>query len=272
MKRVLVHGMELATLDQGQGPVLVLVHGFPLDHRMWQAQIPTLSADYRVIVPDLRGFGQSSLAGEMVSMSEYADDVALLLDQLGIVEPVALMGLSMGGYIALEFWRRHRQRVRALVLCDTRAAADSADVAAGRRATADRVLREGPSFLAESMLPRLFAVAAASDVAYVGDTRDVILASDPHAIAAASRGMAERSDFTALLGQIDVPTLVLVGAHDGISPPEEMRGLAAALPQASFVEISAAGHMAPLENPAETNAALLAFLGKATESGTATGS
>lgn len=262
MKRIRVREVELATVQQGQGAAVVLLHGFPLDHRMWQGQIAALAARYRVLVPDLRGFGQSSLAGETVSMAEYAEDVALLLDQLGVAEPVVLVGLSMGGYIALEFWRNHAARLRGLVLCDTRATPDTEEGAAGRRATAERVLREGPAFLAESMLPRLFASHAGGEPVYVRETREIILATQPQAIAAAACGMASRADFTPQLRQIDVPTLVVCGAEDQITPPKEMRGLAAALPHATFLEISAAGHMAPLENPAETNAALLAFLGE----------
>lgn len=265
MKRVSVRGVELATVDEGAGHPVVFLHGFPLDHRMWLGQIPSLAQRHRVIAPDLRGFGQSAVSGECVTMAEFAEDVALLLDALGVVEPITLVGLSMGGYVALEFWRQFVPRLRALVLCDTRAAADAPEVAAGRHVTAERVVREGAAVVAETMLPRLFASWAGSEPAWVGQTREMILAADPRAIAAAARGMAERRDFTARLPEIALPVLAVVGAQDQITPPAEMRSMAKALPQASFVEIAQAGHMAPLENPAEVNAALLAFLGEVTE-------
>lgn len=273
MKRRTVRGLDLSTLDAGQGNAVVLVHGFPLNHEMWNAQIDALSSRYRVIAPDLRGFGQSDVTDGTVTMEDYADDLAELLDALSIHEPVVLCGLSMGGYIALEFWRRHRARLKALVLCDTRAAADSSEAAAGRQATADRVLQEGTAFLAETLIPRLFATADRSpEPAWVQATRAVIQRTDPRGVAAAARGMAGRADFIPFVGQIRVPSLLVVGQHDAITPPDEMRQLARAMPQASLVEISAAGHMAPLENPAQTNAAILAFLAETTESEPATGS
>lgn len=273
MKKLFLNQIELATVDQGTGATVVLVHGFPLDHRMWQAQIDALSSRFRVIAPDLRGFGQSGITEGQVGMPLFADDLAALLDALAIHEPVILGGLSMGGYVAWEFWRRHRTRLRAMLLCDTRAAADSPEVAAGRLATAERVLREGPGFLATTMLPRLFAEENRQpEASFVTATRDVILSTAPQGIAAAARGMAERADFTSLLGQIDVPILFLVGEHDVITSPGEMYGLAGAVADAQFAEISGAGHMAPLENSAEANAAILAFLADITGSEPTTGS
>jgi len=274
MRRLLIRGIEFATVDEGRGAVVLLVHGFPLDHRMWQGQIDVLARRYRVIAPDLGGFGQSGVCSDAAAtMSEYADDLASLLDELGIAEPAVLVGLSMGGYVGLEFWRRHPSRLRALALCDTRASADTAEAAAGRMATADRVLQEGPGFLAETMIPRLFATAGqAVEPPWIEATRGVILAGDPRGIAAASRGMAQRFDFTPLLGQIRIPVLAMVGTKDVLTPSDEMRKMADAVARARFVEISGAGHMATLENPAESNAALLAFLADVMESGPATGS
>lgn len=261
MKKIAINGIPWAALDRGEGMPLLLVHGFPLDHTMWDAQIASLSARYRIIAPDLRGFGQSEPSDGAVSMQDFADDLAALLGELGVEEPVVLCGLSMGGYVALEFWRRHRRRLRGLVLCDTRAVPDTPEAAAARLATADRVLREGPEFLAESMLPKLFATANQQpEPEYVTATRRVILATDPRGIAAAARGMAQRRDFAPLLPQVDVPTLVLVGEQDAISTPHEMRGMAQAIPAARYVEIEGAGHMAPLEKPAEVTAAIVGSL------------
>jgi pimeloyl-ACP methyl ester carboxylesterase len=267
MRKVVVDGVEIALVDQGQGPTVVLVHGFPVAHRMWNAQIEALSRRYRVIAPDLRGFGQSSVTEGEVTMERFADDLALMLGELGIEEPVILGGLSMGGYVALEFWRRHPAHLRALVLCDTRAEADMPEVAAARLTTAERVMREGAGFLVETMIPRLFVTAGKpNELPCVQATREVIVSQDVRGIAAAARGMARRADFTSWLGQIRVRSLALVGEYDVITTPNEMRGLADMLPQGWFIDVARAGHMAPLENPAETNAALLAFLAEVTGS------
>jgi len=250
MKRVDLGDVELAVHDQGQGPPLLLVHGFPLDHSMWQPLLDPLSRRQRVLAPDLRGFGRSAVTEGLVAMETFADDLARLLDALEVHEPVTLAGLSMGGYIAWQFWRRHQERLAALVLCDTRAAADTVEIARGRLQTAERVLVQGPAVLADAMLERLFAPASRAEApALIQSTRDVILGTSPHGIAAALRGMAQRPDVTDWLREIDLPALVVCGEHDVISPPAEMRAWAAVLPQSRYVEIPAAGHMAPLEQP-----------------------
>jgi pimeloyl-ACP methyl ester carboxylesterase len=196
-----------------------------------------------------------------VPLRQFADDLAALLDALEVTTPVALCGLSMGGYIAFEFWQRHRARLKALILCDTRAAADAPEVAQNRRKTADRAEAEGVGFLPEAMLARLFAPGTlARQPRLVEATRQTIEAAPPHGVAAASRGMAQRPDWTAKLPEINVPTLVVCGVHDVISPLAEMRGLAACIPGAQFVEVPDAGHMSPLENPAAVNAAIREFL------------
>ena len=123
--RLSLPGLSMSAVDVGVGAPVVLVHGFPMDHTIWQSQIDALSSHYRVIAPDLRGFGDSLGELENVSMRQYADDLGEMLDALKVDEPIALAGLSMGGYIALEFFRSHRQRLKSLILCDTRAAADT---------------------------------------------------------------------------------------------------------------------------------------------------
>jgi len=273
MKKVTVHGVTLATEDRGAGSPLVLVHGFPLDHTMWEAQIESLSGRWRVIAPDLRGFGQSGVTEGTVTMAQLADDVAALLEALEIREPIVLCGLSMGGYVALAFWKRHVGRLRGLVLCDTRAAPDSAEAAAARRQTADRVLREGMQVWADAMLPRLVGPETRESQPQIAERlRATILACDPRGAAAAALGMAGRPDFTAELGGIRCPTLVLVGAGDAISPREEMLSMAARIPACRFVSIEGSGHMTPMERPAEVNDAIAAFLTEIRGSGTATGS
>ena len=261
MKTVKLHDATLSFTDVGTGPVLLLVHGFPLDHSMWQPQLESLSDTYRIIAPDLRGFGASGGATETITMEQFADDMAALLDALGINEPITFCGLSMGGYVAWQFWRRHAARLSRLILCDTRAIADSEEVARGRAMMAERVLSEGSSIVAEAMLPKLFAEATARDDSNtVEATHRVMAATAPAAVAGALRGMALRPDMTKELPNIDVPTLVICGEHDVISPPDEMRSIADKLPNATFVEIAGSGHMSPLEAPATVNAAIRDFL------------
>ncbi|HXT58560.1 MAG TPA: alpha/beta fold hydrolase [Pirellulales bacterium] len=263
MKRIAVRGAEWNVFDEGAGEPLLFVHGFPLDHTMWQAQLPAFAPRRRVIAPDLRGFGASESRGETVTMEDFADDLAALLDAMQVQEPVVLCGLSMGGYIAFPFARKHTARLRSLVLCDTRAAADSPEAAANRWKVAEQVLAEGAEVVAQAMLPKLFGKrTVAEQPETVAAMRRVMAATKPAAIAAAQRGMAARSDSTALLPEIRVPTLVVVGAEDAIAPVEEMRSMAAAIPGAEFVVVPGAGHMAPLENPAAFNAALREFLAR----------
>jgi len=261
MKRIEIGGIELAVVDRGAGVPLVLVHGFPVDHSMWQGQIDGLAGDCRVIAPDLRGFGRSSVTQGAVTMGEMADDLDAMLDRLGIDERVVLCGLSMGGYVAFQFWARHPQRLGGLVLCDTRAAPDTPETARARRATADQVVAEGPRALVDGMIPKLFAKSTlAESPELIEQTRRVILAAPPEGIAAAARGMAELPDMTPRLPQITCPALLIVGCEDVISTVEEMRTIAERIPNRRLVEIAGAGHMAPLEQPEAVNAAIRAWL------------
>jgi pimeloyl-ACP methyl ester carboxylesterase len=261
MPLISIGDVSLNVIDQGRGTPLLLVHGFPLDHTMWLKQIDDLASLCRVIAPDLRGFGASGVTTGSVTMEQMADDLAAMLDSLGVPGPIDFCGLSMGGYVAWQFALRHRQRLAKLVLCDTRAIADSPEAAAGRLKTAERVLAEGASVVAVSMLGKLFAPATAKEQPTIVEaTRQVMLRTKPEGIAAALRGMAERPDVSGRLAEFDVPALVICGEHDAISPLAEMRGIAERLPRARFVEVKGAGHMAPLERPAEVNAALREFL------------
>jgi pimeloyl-ACP methyl ester carboxylesterase len=184
------------------------------------------------------------------------------LDALEVRQPVVFCGLSMGGYVAWQFWRRHGSRLSGLMLCDTRAVSDTPEAAAARREMADRVLREGPGPLVAQMMPKLFAPCTVQDQPEVVEAlRRVMMQTDPRGIAAAARGMAERPDMLLQLSQINCPALVIVGELDVISTPEEMRAIAGAIPHARLVEIAGCGHMTPLERPAEVNAAMRAFLG-----------
>ncbi len=264
MKRVAVGDIQLGVSDRGNGPVLLLVHGFPLDHSLWTSQIEDLSSDFRVIAPDLRGFGCSGISHGIVPMEQYADDLAAMLNAIGIDDAVTLCGLSMGGYVAWQFWRRHCSRLNALVLCDTRAEADAPEVASTREESADRALAEGVGFLADAMLEKLLAPSTLRDRPGIAETaRSMILNTPREGAAAALRGMAVRPDSSRILSQINVPTQVICGEHDAISTVDEMRGIAQQIPRAEYVDIADAGHLSPLENPRAVNAALRDFLQRA---------
>jgi pimeloyl-ACP methyl ester carboxylesterase len=233
---------------------------------MWDAQSEALAASgYRVLAPDLRGYGQTSLGqvGEppLAAMERYADDLAEMLDALELSGPVVFVGFSMGGYIAWQFLRRHADRVRAMVLIDTRAADDADEARKMRHKMADHVVEWGAERVAEAMLPKLFAAGSLeSSHPMVAHTRAVICATDPRSIAAAQRGMAARPDVTAELSRITLPTLAIVGEEDALSPVDEMRGMAEAIAGAQLAVIPAAGHLSPVEQPELVSAALKSFL------------
>jgi pimeloyl-ACP methyl ester carboxylesterase len=253
--------VQLSVTERGRGMPILLVHGFPLDHSMWGTQIEFLSRRWRVIAPDLRGFGGSQVAPGTASMEQMADDLNALLDALAIQEPVVLCGLSMGGYIAFQFWRKYSARLRALALCDTRARGDTPEAAQARHKQIETVLGEGTRPLAEAMLPKLLAPATIeSQPQLVELVQNSILAASPEGVAAALRGLAARPDVTDYLPRISLPTLVVVGREDAISPVDEMRDMARAIDASEFVVIPHSGHMSPLENPAAFNDAIEQFL------------
>ena len=261
MQQIQLGSIRYAVEQRGAGSPLLLVHGFPLDHSMWSAQIEQLAPVAHVIAPDLRGFGASEVTGGTTRMEQFADDLAELLDRMDVQEPVAFCGLSMGGYIAWQFWQRHRDRLRCLILCDTRAAADAEAAARQRLQTAARVLTSGSGFLIENMLPKLLAPQTVSErSSIVEHVERLVQSSPPQGVAAALRGMAVRDDFSARLSAVDVPALLICGEEDAITTVEEMREMAEQMPQARFVSIADAGHLAPLEQPALVNSAIRDFL------------
>jgi YbgC/YbaW family acyl-CoA thioester hydrolase len=257
LDRVSVNGVSLAVEVRGTGPALVFIHGFPLDLSIWRHQLDGLTG-YRRIGLDLRGMGRSDAPDLGYSMATYADDLAALLASMG-EERVVLIGHSMGGYVAFEFVRRYRDRVRALVLVDTRAEADSVDGRRARDALILKVREQGATAAAEAMLPRFFTAAVAPHV--IESVRAVILHTPVPGIIGALGAMRERSDSTPLLPTLaGVPSLVVVGADDVITPPSIARVMAAALPAAQLVEIGGAGHVPSVEQPEATSRALSKFL------------
>ena len=228
---------------------------------MWSGQRNHFADRYRVLAPDLPGFGQSSPISGVYSMRQFADDLAELLGALEISDPVIFCGLSMGGYIGWQFWQHHRERLAALIMCDTRAAADSAEVARGRRYMAEQVLSNGIGSIAEDMSSKLFAPSTLEQApAFLQPTQEVMRSTRPQTIAAAQRGMADRDDATGLLPQIDRPSLLIAGQHDVISTPDEMQSIAEQIPGAQFQMVPDAGHLAPMERPEVVNGIIDEFL------------
>ncbi len=254
--------MKLAFSDTRSAPILVLLHGFPLSREMWVGQVESLGGLCRVITPDLRGHGQSDSPDGAYTMDEMADDVVELLDGLEIKQPVLLGGLSMGGYVALSLVLRYPDRVRGLILSDTRAAADTPEAAQGREDTARDVLRESSARrMIETMVPRLFSkLTREKQPQRVEAMLAIMEGTSPKGIAGALRGMAIRPDRRGDLKLIKVPTLVLVGEDDVISPPAEAREIAKSIANARLEIIPGAGHLAPYENPTPTNTAIIRFL------------
>jgi len=253
--------IEMGCQIVGQGPPVLLVHGFPLDHAIWRHQITCLADRYQVIAPDLRGFGVSQRGNAELTMSQLALDLAELLRQVVGEQPVCFCGLSMGGYIAWEFYRAFRSRISHLILCDTRATADDEAAARVRRMTARSVLKYGTDQLARSMPARLVTTAwQQSQEAGLEPLSQMIRRAAPQSVADGLLGMSVRSDATGLLPSVDCPTLLVVGDQDRITPPDEMRAMARAIPGSRLLVVPDAGHLAPLENPPVVNGAIGAFL------------
>jgi Predicted hydrolases or acyltransferases (alpha/beta hydrolase superfamily) len=246
---------QLAYESVGSGPVLVLVHAFPFDGRMWRKTATALAGQRRVIAPDMRGFGQSDLGSDGFSIADLADDVAVLLDALKV--PAATVGgMSMGGYVALAFARRHGDRLKSLILADTKAAADTPEARQGREAAITLVRTQGVAALLEKQIPRLLSASASDSLR--AEVR-ALGAQPPDAVIAAIRALRDRPDRTAELAEIAVPALVVVGTDDALSPPGDARAMAAALRDARVVEIPGSGHLSNLENPDAFAAALAGF-------------
>jgi pimeloyl-ACP methyl ester carboxylesterase len=256
----LPNGQLLSYVETGSGATpLLLVHGYPLDHTMWQPQLEGL-VGVRCIAPDLRGFGMSGGSVAPMSLTEHADDLASLLDALGITRAV-VAGLSMGGYIAFEFVRRHRERLLGLMLLDTSPRPDDEAARTARDAAIASVRRDGVRGVANALGAKLFADGVAPTV------RSAVIAqmaaTPPNGVIAALHALRDRSDSRDLLPTLaNTPTLVVVGSEDRLTPPDVARAMAAAIPGATLVEVADAGHLPTLERPTETTAAMQDLLSR----------
>jgi pimeloyl-ACP methyl ester carboxylesterase len=258
--------VSLRHLESGQGLPVVLLHPFPLSAAAWSAQRTGLEDRCRVIAPDQRGFGGSPLRGDPSSLAKpslatAADDLIALFDRLGL-EQVVLGGLSMGGYVAMALLRRHPERVRALILADTKATADSADAAANREriaAAVDAATSADP--LLTEVFPKLLgATTTAERPEVVEKVRGMVQHAPPAAVAWAQRAMAARPDSLEVLRGANVPALVIHGAEDLLIPVSEAEATADALPDSRLVTLPGVGHLSNLEDPAAFTSAVSDFL------------
>lgn len=254
MAQEMVHGTTLHYVERGEGMPLALLHGFPLDQRIWAEQLDRLGSTCRVITPDLRGFGKSS-GGGAFSIESLADDVHELLRQINAL-PAVLGGLSMGGYVALAFAKKYLSDLRGLILIDTRAAADTPEGRKGRDAMIELARTEGATAVAEQMFPKMAAPGARCGPRL----RSIMEQCPPQTIQHALAAMRDRHDYTDLLPSISVKTLLIFGSQDQITPAQIGQTLRQAIPHSTLRVIADAGHMAPMEQPEHVNSAIAGFL------------
>lgn len=245
--------------DTGKGTSIVLIHGFPLDRRVWAEVTPRLAAKHRVITVDLPGFGQSTLA-QPFSIASLAADLHQLLGHLDAL-PAYVGGLSMGGYVSLAFAQAFAGKLRGLILVDTKAAGDSAEAKASRVAMAALAKEKGSAPVAEQMLPKMLGAGAIdARPQLVKQLRQMMQACPAKTIEAACLAMKDRDDFTALLPGLKMPVLIVVGETDAITPPIMAAAMCDAIAGARLAVIPAAGHMTPIEQPQQVGQAIANFV------------
>lgn len=244
----------------GNGPDVVLLHPFPLNRHFWDSVAAQLSTRYRLVIPDLRAHGESELGEGPATMQKLADDLSRLCREENTTKAI-FVGVSIGGYLLFDFWRRYRDQVSALVLANTRPGAESSEGKANRLALADRVLREGTAGFVEEMLPRLLSETTRRNRPDIVQAARVMMQSMSAAdIAGVQRGMAERPDSVPTLATITVPTLILAGDEDSI-PLSEFDLMRRQISGSRLQVIAQAGHYAALEKPEEFAGLLRTFFG-----------
>jgi pimeloyl-ACP methyl ester carboxylesterase len=260
MQHILSGDAEIFYDVAGSGPPVFLLHPFPLDHAFWQAVAQSFSTRYQLIMPDLRGHGESALGQGPATMPKHAEDLRRLMDETGATR-APMVGVSIGGYILFEFWRRFRERVSGLVLCNTKAAADSPEARSARLSSAEDVLGRGTEPFFEGMLQKAPAESTRrSRPDLIEAVRRMMRKMSPEDVAGVQRGMAERPDSIATLKTIIVPTLIITGDEDVLTGVPEAEVMKQNIPGAGMKIISKAGHYSPLEQPQEVGRVLRQFL------------
>lgn len=255
-----IHGLTVAYTDEGTGTPVVFVHGFPLNRTMWAPQVQALSRQHRVITVDLRGHGESDAPLWRYTMEQFADDLTGVLDHLSIQQAV-MAGLSMGGYILFALYRKYANRVKALILSDTRAQPDTNEGRAGRFNMAQSAYTQGSGAIADVMLSKLLCPASLhTRPELVQQVRGMITAMTLGGIAGDLMGMADRPDSVSLLSTIACPTLIIVGELDLATPPSDARVMSEQIPGAQLKIIPGAAHLPNLEQPEAFNDAVRSFL------------
>ena len=250
MEKIHVNDIELAYVRRGQGKTLVLLHGFPLDHHIWDQTVPLLEDSFDLIIPDLRGFGESTTINTPYTMDDFASDIAGLLDRLGIGE-TAVAGHSMGGYVALSFARLFPKRMAGLGLVASQTPADPPDRKEGRYKSANEVAERGIGGVVDTMASKFTSNPELQAFARRNMERQA-----PAAYIGALKAMAERQDSTPLLALMDFPVAVIHGDEDVLIPVERAREVKDAVPHASYSELKGIGHLPMLESAQETARAL----------------
>jgi len=246
MEKIKVNDINLAYTRRGKGSPLVLLHGFPLDHNLWDDVVPMLEDTFDLIIPDLRGFGESETVDTPYTMDDYASDIAGLLDQLNI-QRAAIVGHSMGGYVALAFARLYPERVSGLALVASQAPADPPERKEGRYKSAADVAANGISSVVETMTPKFTA-----DPSLQARTREIMEKQQPIAYIGALKAMAERIDSTPLLSTFGFPVVIVHGDADALIPVDRGREVRDAIPGSLYIELKDVGHVPMLEDAKET--------------------
>lgn len=263
MKRQLEDAGEIEYDKRGKGTPVVFLHAFPLSNAMWHAQIELLAKEFKVIAPNARGVGGTSPFSGAPSVEQMAHDLALLLGDMNLAQPVILCGLSMGGYVALAFARMYPQRLSALILSDTQAAPDSPEARDKREENIEFARTHEPSEFFERMLPDLLGETTHTTRRALVEKVRQMMQDTPVSSAALVQlleALRDRPDATPHLEKIKVPTLVMVGYEDTITPPQSGHLLAHYIPNAQIQLIPQAGHLTNLERPQEFNRRLQAFI------------
>jgi pimeloyl-ACP methyl ester carboxylesterase len=260
MNRIQSGDAEIVYHVLGEGAPVILLHPFPTSHEFWLPAAQALISRYRLILPDLRGHGESGAGEGPATMEKHAADVARVLDDAGVGR-AAMVGVSIGGYALFEFWRRYRGRVAALVLCSTKAQADTPEGRAARLQTATEVLERGTEPFVEAMIPKAFGQTTLSTRPDLVDgARRMMLKMSPEGISLVQKGMAERPDSVPTLKTVNVPTLVVVGDEDVLSPPADAETMRQNIAGSLLKVIPRSGHFAVWEQPEEAGKIVRRFL------------